>query len=330
MFNLSAVCLVGFLVGAEPQAQPLPDDADVRKVVERSLPFLEKGVVKWVESNKCVTCHHVPMMLWTHYEAKRYGFEVNEKAMLELESQALAQYLGHPDLMPTGQDAGFMEKKFGPGTIYLSLALQADEKPREEAAIALERFRDNFVKHQNENGSWTTKINQAPLVDDHDAMTMLIVTALDNGDLASRSREARERAIAWLDETPVREESQSLALRLLVAARNGNKEQVKRYVQLVRSRQQEDGGWSQTDGLSTDALAAGQTVYALSSAGLSADDPAIRRAREFLLSTQQDDGSWLVSTRNPNGKGFVTSYYGTGWATLGLLRTLPPMAVAGR
>src|SRR6516162_6874255 len=144
MFNLSAVCLVGFLVGAEPQAQPLPDDADVRKVVERSLPFLEKGVVKWVESNKCVTCHHVPMMLWTHYEAKRYGFPVNEKAMLELESQALAQYLGHPDLMPTGQDAGVMEKKFGPGTIYLSLALQADEKPREEAAIALERFRDNF------------------------------------------------------------------------------------------------------------------------------------------------------------------------------------------
>jgi squalene-hopene/tetraprenyl-beta-curcumene cyclase len=328
--NLCTICLLGVLMGAEPVAQSLPDDAEVRKVIERSLPFMEKGAVEWVEKNKCVTCHHVPMMLWTHYEARQHGFTVNEKATLELERQALAQYLGHPDFTPTGQDTGFMEQTLGPGTIYLSLALQANASPVDEAVGALERFRDNFVKLQNENGSWTTKVNQAPLVDDHDSMTMLILTALDNGDRQSKNREARNRAVQWLKGIPVREESQSLALRILVAERSGDKEQVRRYVELVRSRQQDDGGWNQVDGLSTDALATGQVLYALKSAGTSPDDSAVQRGRGFLASTQKDDGSWVVHTRNPNGKGFVTSYYGTGWATLGLLRTLPQPVGAER
>jgi hypothetical protein len=270
------------------------------------------------------------MMLWTHYEARQQGFAVNEEALQELELKALAEYLGHPELTPTGQDTGFMEQKLGPGTISLSLALQANPAPGKEAIDALERFRDNFVKLQNDDGSWTTKVNQAPLVDGHDSMTMLILTALDKGHTESKHHNSRRRAAQWLKHSPVREESQALALGILVAIQCGDKEQVAAHVESVRRRQQEDGGWNQTDGSATDALATGQVLYALGSAGIRPDDPTVQRARGFLSSTQKDDGSWLVPTRNPNGKGFVTSYYGTGWATLGLLRTLPPKAGAGR
>jgi hypothetical protein len=331
LMNLAAFSLLCLVFAGEPPAGAGAADADAaRKCIERSLPFLEKGAVEWMQTKKCATCHHVPMMLWTHYEARRHGFPVNDKAVQELESQALAHYLGHPELTPTGQDTGFMEKKLGPGTVYLSLALQANPAPGDEAVKALEKLRDNFVARQNENGSWTTKVNQPPLVDGHDAMTMLILTALGTGDLNGKNREARERAVGWLKETPAREESQRLVLRLLVAVQSGDKDEISRNVERLRSQQQEDGGWKQVASHATDALATGQALYALSAAGVPSDDAAILRARAFLSSTQAEDGSWLVHTRNPNGHDPIISFYGTGWATLGLLRTLPPPAAAGR
>src|SRR5262249_27545178 len=324
--NLAAISLLGLVLAGDPQAQPAPDAAAVRKCIERSLPFLEKGAVEWMQTKKCATCHHVPMMLWTHYEAQQRGFAVNEKAMQELESQALTHYLGHPEFTPTGQDTGFMEKKLGPGTVYLALALQANLAAGEEAVNALEKLRDNFVARQNDDGSWTTKVNQAPLVDGHDVMTMLILIALGKGELNGKSREARDRAVGWLKETPARDESQPHVFRLLVAVQTGDKDEISRNVEVLRTSQQEDGGWMQVASHGTDALATGQALYALSAAGVPSNDPAVQRAWSFLSSTQAEDGSWLVHTRNPNGHDPIPSFYGTGWATLGLLRTLTPAA----
>jgi hypothetical protein len=267
------------------------------------------------------------MMLWTHYEARQRGFAVNETAVRKLEDVALAQYLAHPDFTPTGQDTGFMEKGIGPGTIYLSLAMKTNPSPGDEAAKALVSFADNFVKRQNENGSWTTKVDQPPVIDGHDSLTMLILLAMEAGP-AGTNREQIERAVQWLKEAPTRDETQSLALRLAIAGKYHDTEEQGRLSALLRARQQKDGGWNQTNDLPTDAAATGHALYALGSAGVSADDPAICRAREFLASSQQADGSWQMKTRNPNAKGTVVSYFGTAWATLGLLKTLPPPEVA--
>jgi hypothetical protein len=326
--NLAVISLLGLVFAAEPQAPSAPDAGDVRQCVQRSLPFLEKEAVEWMQTKKCVTCHHIPMMLWTHYEARKHGFAVNEKAVEDLASQALAHYLDHPEFTPTGQDTGFMEKNLGPGTVYLSLALAANGAAGESSIKGLQRFRDNFVARQNENGSWTTTTNSPPLVDGHDSMTMLILAALGNSDLNEQNREGRERALRWLKETPIRQQSQPLALRILVAVQSADKDEVSRDVELLRGLQQSDGGWNQLAGLATDALATGQALYALNAAGAGPDDSAVRRACRFLTTTQQQDGSWLVHTRNPNSHDPVISYYGTAWAILGLLRTLPPPPVA--
>ncbi len=315
------------LLSAVPAPAPSPvSAADPRKLVERSLPFLEKEGVAWLEKNKCATCHHIPMMVWTHHEAKKHGFRVNESAVRKLESAALAQYLGHPTMQPTGQDKNFFEKPFGPGTLYLSLALAANPTPGREAAQGLDRFRANFRKHQNANGSWTTKQNTPPLVDGADVMTPLILLALGD-DVAARSPQAWAKALAWLKETPTRAETQPLVMRTLVAARAGDRAEVARLVTLLRTRQQANGGWSQKPDLATDALATGQALYGLAAAGAAPNDPAVRRARGFLATTQRPDGSWLVQPRNLKyGHPPVISYVGTGWATLGLLRTMPESA----
>ncbi len=73
--------------------------------------------------------------------------------------------------------------------------------------------------------------------------------------------------------------------------------------------------------LPCDAVATGQALMAIGRVGGSPE--AVRRAWSYLAATQQVDGSWAVHTRNPNTKSDrVISYFGTAWATLGLLETL--------
>lgn len=50
-----------------------PDDAAVRSSVERSLAYLEKDGVAWIQKRACLSCHHVPFLLWSHREAAAKG-----------------------------------------------------------------------------------------------------------------------------------------------------------------------------------------------------------------------------------------------------------------
>jgi hypothetical protein len=63
--------------------------------------------------------------------------------------------------------------------------------------------------------------------------------------------------------------------------------------------QHSDGGWSQLDSLPTDAYATGQNLYALNKcSALKVTDPAYEKGLDFLLRTQEADGSWHVKTRS--------------------------------
>jgi hypothetical protein len=77
-------------------------------------------------------------------------------------------------------------------------------------------------------------------------------------------------------------------------------------------------------------MATGQTLYALTTAGVSSQDPAVQRAQAFLIREQTEPsgknkgegGFWQVNSR-VGSKNIMTSTFGTGWAVLGLIRTLP-------
>ena len=295
----------------------------MRAAVGRSLPFLERGGTAWMETKGCVSCHHVPMMLWTHHEARTRGFPVNAGAVDEAEQWALEQYLAHPQFMPTGQDLGFPKRGPGPGAVYLAIGAGAAGRESGPAAEALGKLGGHFLKMQEGDGSWAMKLASAPLVDGDDVATSLILLALDPAPDTDAAREGRRKALEWLGKTAARDETQPLALRTLVAARSGLADLAKASADRLRARQREDGGWAQVDGRPSDALATGQALCALAAVGESGDGALVRRAWRFLLGSQKGDGSWLVKTRNPNSHDVIISYYGTGWATLGLIRSLP-------
>src|SRR6202020_152330 len=117
-------------------------------------------------------------------------------------------------------------------------------------------------------------------------------------------RAALARAIAWLDAAKPSNIHQDKILKVLMGARSVKpRETMQATIGEVLALQRADGGWSQTvPELKSDAFATGQTLYALSLAGYTAERPEIKRGIDFLVATQKPDGSWpMISRSTPDG-----------------------------
>lgn len=100
----------------------------------------------------------------------------------------------------------------------------------------------------------------------------------------------------------------------------------------VLATQRDDGGWAQLAAMESDAYATGQSLFALHAAGMPSGELAYRRGVEYLLKTQQADGSWLVVSRSkpvqtyfdngdPHGKNQFISTPATCWALVVLAKS---------
>lgn len=58
-------------------------DTAVRDALSRSLPYLEKEGVVWMKDRRCMSCHHVPLLLWSHRSAQAQGFTVDADKLAE-------------------------------------------------------------------------------------------------------------------------------------------------------------------------------------------------------------------------------------------------------
>lgn len=316
---------------AEASTNAPADPAQMRQVVDRGLKFLERDGLDWV-SKKCVSCHHGPLMLLSHHEAQKRGFSINQKALDQVRTRAVKDYSGHAKLKPTGQDE---LNDLSMNAIYLSVGLGAAEAIDAETATALDKFAAHLIEKQKADGSWHVFIKNKkeglmqPIFDRDDVTTMWALLVLSSREPAGITREAlttsKEKALKWLKENPASDTNQSLVLRILLKQRLGTSQEVQDLVRQLRDKQALDGGWSQEAGKPSDALATGQSLHALTRAGVTAQDPAVQRAWGFLLKTQKPDGSWLVPSR-AGGSPKFSSYIGSGWATVGLVQSLEPQS----
>src|SRR4029434_75522 len=75
---LIAVFIIVSLTGVPGRGADAPaTDAEVRASIRVSLTFLERGGVAWIKERRCASCHHVPFLLWSHYEAQQRGFPMD-------------------------------------------------------------------------------------------------------------------------------------------------------------------------------------------------------------------------------------------------------------
>jgi hypothetical protein len=315
---------------AAPYAREL-----ARKAIDRGLAFLEADAATWRTEHSCATCHHGTMTVWALSEAKGQGYAVVET--LSDVTKWTRERLTSID-KPRDTRPGW--NMVNTPAVYLALMAQAVPAQDAVGRDDLKRIAGHLLRHQEANGSWAWSLapagNRPPPVFESDEV-VTIMAEIDLGPevprdpgKASPAREARARAAAWLEKNTQPDAStQATALRLFRDVRAGKSpKDLEPGIERLLALQNADGGWGQVKGLPSDAYATGQALYFLGLAGVARDRAEIRRAVMFLVAKQKPDGSWPMASRaHPGAKPFTNpvpiTYFGTAWATLGLLRSVP-------
>jgi ankyrin repeat protein len=211
-----------------------------------------------------------------------------------------------------------------------------------KANLATAVYAQFIASRQLADGSWPTMDSRPPQAYSRFTATAVCAQAVRNY-LPERSRNEREsrlrRAREWLLKgQPLTTEDRAFQLLgLYWTGADGNA--AKNATRQIIAQQREDGGWSQLSGLASDAYSTGEALVALrEGAGLSAVDPAYQRGLRFLLTAQQADGSWHVTSRLHSPAPVSPPYFDTGfpyqhdqfisimgttWAASALLDALP-------
>jgi squalene-hopene/tetraprenyl-beta-curcumene cyclase len=307
---------------------PSPKTADVGVTIERGLGFLVKDALAWKNKHNCASCHHAALVVWSMQEARQRGHAVAEPVLAELTKWLAESGDGKTGVpRPPG-----VPKALNAKAVWFALALGADPKPDTAVQKGLKLLWGTVKSDQTENGSWSSWPETRPPIfgNSDESMTALATLALlpaaAMGD--DEAKAVRDKAVKWLAETKTDGDPQSIAMRLVLWNRLGRPaKEWQPLVQLLKERQNADGGWSQAKDMASDAWATGQALYALAHAGLKPDTPVIKRAHDFLIQAQRADGSWPMTSRpvkagGPGSNSLIPiTAAGSSWAVLGLVRS---------
>ena len=191
-----------------------------------------------------------------------------------------------------------------------------------------------LLKTQEKEGHWVRQTSRPPLEDSNVMCTTLAIRGLQKYAVKSQSEKvdkAVHLAKKWLAAAPLKTEEDKVARLWSVHLLGGKPDEIKAARSVVLADQREDGGWAQLDSMKSDAYATGQALFVLQDTGLATTDAAYQRGVQFLLKTQEKDGSWLVVTRSrpiqtmfdngdPHGKNQFISTPATGWALAALAK----------
>ena len=322
---LVAVCLLNNLSGwSMVQARDF-EPGTASHAINRGLSFLARDAVAWKEEHNCSSCHHAALVVWSMNEAKRHGYAVDEPVRADMTRWLTEAGEGkfnykRPAAAP---------QALNPKAIYYSLGLNSVSEQNPVQREALNRLLETVKADQTGNGSWSAWPDTRPPILTHsdESMTALACLALlptaSAGDSAAQA--ALNHGVEWLKGIKSDDDPQSVALRLVLWTRLGRPQsEWASLIRVLKKRQNQDGGWSQTSGGPSDAWATGQTLYALSLGDHAEAGPAIQRGRAFLVKTQREDGSWPMTSRptKPGGAGCDSLIPiiggGSAWAVIGL------------
>jgi hypothetical protein len=321
--------------------RPLPV-AEVRKAIERSTGYLAREGIKWKQKQQCASCHHIPYMVWALNEARDRGYPIDDRALDEVMSWALAEP-NHAQVFPDLP----LDKKHSEtdylGPLLMALGVGAGEHRPPTQESARRRLIAHALTQQAADGSWNPNSDRGrpPVHSTRDVQTSLLLLALSDplmpGDSQDPWKAQRASVADWLSRNSPADSHQGRAMRLLVNRRlDKPADESAPLLKWVLEHQNDDGGWSQTPTMKSDAVATGMALYALSGRQTPEVESAVRRATLFLLEAQLPDGAWPMASRHaePTGPGPASDlgpikYVGTAWATIGLVRTAPAIKSAG-
>src|SRR5262245_46779442 len=309
----------------------------LQAAIQRSIPLLQRNDSEFTKKAGCISCHNDSLEAMATGQAQRRGFHRDEE-MAARQVQANISHLERfRDRLYQGVYLTQVNDNFGADVLgYILLGLDAERyKPDLNTDAAA-----MYIKmHQMTDGHWEIGKGDSrpPLCALYIGQTVLAMRALQlyapKTDKAAYGKSI-QMAADWIAEAePVTNDD--LGWRLIGLAWSGkNKDLVGKAMKELLAIQQSDGGWSDLQTTSSNAYATGRALVALQTAGLPVSDPAYQRGVQFLLNTQQEDGSWYVRTRAlgfqpyfDNGFPYAVDQWissaGTSWATMALTLAAP-------
>lgn len=304
-----------------PEPVKPPDEAKLRATLTKSLGFLAKENEAWMEEKGCNSCHHLPELIWTHREAKRRGFPVDQKKFDEWVAWANNEA---PKKAGGSQEAAF-----------LLLANPEQPAPDTIKTVAAEQRPNGSFPGQ---GQFSGAQQRGGADADATTLRVFLLALASAPDAKAEADAALAKAAPLLQkkDTPTTVESQ--VFRILFAERFGKTQEAEALRAQILKLQRGDGGWSYIIGANqSDPWATGEALYVLHASSDPKTADAVARAQNWLVSQQGEDGSWplgfsYISKGDRSGpekaksrKDATRIYtaFATDWATLGLLQAIP-------
>ncbi|HKY04191.1 MAG TPA: prenyltransferase/squalene oxidase repeat-containing protein [Blastocatellia bacterium] len=319
------------LIWAETAFTGQGGSREVISAIEKSLPLLQRVGPPFIENTGCVSCHHNVLPAMAVAVARERGLKVDEAVARQNATAILEKVAAAREKLLCGVGIP------GDATTasYILMGLAASGQAASSDTDAMVHY---LLGKQSEDGRWTPVAYRPPLEFSDFTTTALALRAVElyapqgrAGEVATR----RKTASAWLKKTRA-SNNEELVYRLLgLRWANAERAEIDKAAKGLLASQRSDGGWAQLSGLTSDAYATGQALVALNQAGsVAVTDNAYRRGVDFLLKTQNPDGSWQVESRSiplqryfesgfPHKKNQWVSAAGTSWAVMALTLTLP-------
>lgn len=300
---------------ASGEVAPVVSQVDLRAAATRSLGFLSKEGDKWLDERDCNACHHLPVLIWSLSEATRRGFDIDQ--------EKLAEFVKWADERSTK----------GKGETETLALLQLAQPKRTLPALT-----KSLIDARQQDGTWkpTSQLAGMQRRDAEEAgesTTRLALFAIAMTNHESRPQMLGEAEKVFADRKPAKS-LETLVFRTLYAHWFEGAERTSALRSEILKLQNPDGGWAWMIGESqSDALATGEVLYVLQQTDPSSCGPAITRAQARLLSSQREDGSWLIDitrisridrsspqkSKSLKDAIAIYTFWGTAWATIGLL-----------
>ena len=324
---------------SKPVLKPRRDNT-VQSAIQASIPLLQRADANFVPKAACISCHNNSLAALTVGAARKSGFGVDDKiAAQQVKAntfglEKLRDQLRQGFLVPVGDF-------FGPVVVsYVLVGLDAEHYQSDLNTDAVAMY---LKSRQAPDGQWTypSGDGRPPLCSDYIGQTALSMRALQlyapKVDQAAYNQSIL-LAATWIAKArPKNNDDRGWRLLGLAWAGKDN-DATQKAIRELLAVQRADGGWSDLESMESSAYATGKALVALQTAGLSVSDAAYNRGVQFLLNTQQEDGSWYVKTRAmafqpyfdagfPHGFDQWISAAGSSWATTALaLKAAAPLS----